>query len=143
MLSQICIEIIYNFAAGTNYCIFKKYNPNTNLKQIMIEDKKQRTELSELGEFGLIDHLTKNIKLKHESTIKGVGDDAAVIDSKDKQSVVTTDLLIEGVHFDLTYTPLKHLGYKAAIVNFSDVVIQMAKSNRRRRESITGVGPLE
>ena len=146
MLSQICIEIIYNFAAGTNYCIFKKYNPNTNLKQIMIEDKKQRTELSELGEFGLIDHLTKNIKLKHESTIKGVGDDAAVIDSKDKQSIVTTDLLIEGVHFDLTYTPLKHLGYKAAIVNFSDVyamnaepkqlVIGISASNRFSVESL-------
>lgn len=87
----------------------------------MLENKKKRTELSELGEFGLIDHLTKNIKLKQKSTIKGVGDDAAIIDSKDVQNLVTCDLLIEGVHFDLTYTPLKHLGYKAAVVNFSDI----------------------
>lgn len=87
----------------------------------MAEAKEQRTELSELGEFGLIDTLTKHIKLKHKSSIKGVGDDAAVIDTKEKVSLMTTDLLVEGVHFDMTYTPLKHLGYKAAIVNFSDI----------------------
>lgn len=87
----------------------------------MTQAKEQRTELSELGEFGLIDTLTKHIKLKHKSTIKGVGDDTAVIDTKDKLSLMTTDLLIEGVHFDMTYTPLKHLGYKAAVVNFSDI----------------------
>ena len=79
------------------------------------------TRISELGEFGLIRRLTEDIELTNESTIKGVGDDAAVIDFKDKQTLVTTDLLLEGVHFDLVYTPLKHLGYKAAVVNFSDI----------------------
>jgi thiamine-monophosphate kinase len=81
----------------------------------------QRTEISSLGEFGLIDHLTKNIELQNASSIVGVGDDAAVIDHFGKQTVLTTDLLIEGVHFDLIYTPLKHLGYKSVIVNLSDV----------------------
>src|SRR5579862_815894 len=80
-----------------------------------------RTEISLLGEFGLIEHLTKNIELKNASTIVGIGDDAAVIDHFGKQTVITTDLLIEGVHFDLAYTPLKHLGYKSVIVNLSDV----------------------
>lgn len=93
----------------------------------MTQAKEQRTELSELGEFGLIDTLTKHIKLQHKSTIKGVGDDAAVIDTKDKLSLMTTDLLIEGVHFDMTYTPLKHLGYKAAMVNFSDIYAMNGK----------------
>lgn len=88
----------------------------------MAEKKENRTELSELGEFGLIEHLTKNINIKRPGTIKGVGDDAAVIDIKDKLVLVSTDLLIEGVHFDMTYTPLKHLGYKAAVVNFSDII---------------------
>src|ERR1700761_90786 len=81
----------------------------------------ERTEISTLGEFGLIDHLTKNFELRNASTIVGVGDDAAVIDHFGKQTIVTTDLLIEGVHFDLVYTPLKHLGYKSVIVNLSDV----------------------
>src|SRR6188508_3054362 len=81
----------------------------------------ERTEISSLGEFGLIDHLTKNIELQNASTILGVGDDAAVIDHFGKQTVITTDLLVEGVHFDLVYTPLKHLGYKAVIVNLSDI----------------------
>src|SRR6478609_7822764 len=81
----------------------------------------QRTEISALGEFGLIEHLTKNIELQNASSIVGVGDDAAVIDHFGKQTVITTDLLIEGVHFDLMYTPLKHLGYKSVIVNLSDV----------------------
>lgn len=81
----------------------------------------QRTEVSEYGEFGLIHHLTKNIEIHNVSTILGVGDDAAVIDHFGKQTVVTTDLLIEGVHFDLTYTPLKHLGYKSIVVNLSDI----------------------
>ncbi len=87
----------------------------------MIEQNGIRTELSELGEFGLIDHLTKNIVLKNKSSIKGVGDDAAVIKAGEKFLLISTDLLTEGVHFDLTYMPLKHLGYKAAIVNFSDI----------------------
>ncbi|HVM87396.1 MAG TPA: thiamine-phosphate kinase [Puia sp.] len=80
-----------------------------------------RTEISSLGEFGLIDHLTRNIEIQNASTIIGVGDDAAIIDHFGKQTVITTDLLIEGVHFDLAYTPLKHLGYKSVIVNLSDV----------------------
>jgi thiamine-monophosphate kinase len=79
------------------------------------------TAISSLGEFGLIRHLTENIQIKNTSTLKGVGDDAAVLDYKDKQALVTTDLLLEGIHFDLTYVPLKHLGYKAAVVNFSDI----------------------
>jgi thiamine-monophosphate kinase len=81
----------------------------------------ERTEISSLGEFGLIEHLTKNIELQNASSILGVGDDAAVIDHFGKQTVITTDLLVEGVHFDLMYTPLKHLGYKSVIVNLSDI----------------------
>ncbi len=81
----------------------------------------ERTEISDLGEFGLIEHLTRNIEIQNVSTILGVGDDAAVIDHYGKQTIVTTDLLIEGVHFDLAYTPLKHLGYKSVVVNLSDV----------------------
>ncbi|WP_066222214.1 thiamine-phosphate kinase [Formosa haliotis] len=113
----------------------------------MIEDKnQQRTDLSQLGEFGLIDHLTKHFEIKQDSTVKGVGDDAAVLDFKDKQVVVTTDLLVEGVHFDLSYVPLKHLGYKAVIVNLSDVfamnaqatqiTVSIAMSNRFPLEAI-------
>lgn len=80
-----------------------------------------RTEIAKLGEFGLIEYLTKNMPLRNPETLKGVGDDAAVLDYKDKLVLVTTDLLLEGVHFDLTYVPLKHLGYKSAVVNFSDI----------------------
>jgi thiamine-monophosphate kinase len=80
-----------------------------------------RTEISSLGEFGLIDHLTRNNDIKNASTILSVGDDAAVIDHFGKQTVITTDMLIEGIHFDLMYTPLKHLGYKSVIVNLSDI----------------------
>jgi len=80
-----------------------------------------RTEISKYGEFGLIKHLTEKIKLQNASSLKGIGDDAAVLDYKDKRILVTTDLLLEGIHFDLTYMPLKHLGYKSAIVNFSDI----------------------
>jgi thiamine-monophosphate kinase len=84
-------------------------------------DNKKATPVSHLGEFGLIHHLTDKIELKNESTVKGVGDDAAVLDYKNKQQVVTTDLLVEGIHFNLMYVPLKHLGYKAVAVNLSDV----------------------
>ncbi len=83
--------------------------------------EKKQTGISELGEFGLIDRLTKDIRLKNSSTVKGVGDDAAILDYGEKQIVVSTDLLTEGVHFNLMYVPLKHLGYKAVIVNLSDV----------------------
>jgi thiamine-monophosphate kinase len=83
--------------------------------------EKQQTNISELGEFGLIDRLTKDIQLKNKSTIKGVGDDAAILEYGEKQIVVSSDLLTEGIHFNLMYVPLKHLGYKAVIVNLSDV----------------------
>ena len=94
----------------------------------MIEDKNQeKTGLDQLGEFELIKHLTKNFTLQHKSTIKGIGDDAAVLDFKDKKAVISTDLLIEGVHFDLSYMPLKHLGYKSVMVNLSDIYAMNAR----------------
>ncbi len=97
----------------------------------MIEDKNpSRTSLSELGEFGLIEHLTKNFNIKQSSTIKGIGDDAAVLHFENKQIVVTTDMLVEHVHFDLSYMPLKHLGYKAVMVNLSDVYAMNAKATQ-------------
>ncbi len=93
----------------------------------MFEDRKNtRTELSKLGEFGLIEHLTKAIKLKHKSSIYGIGDDAAVLDAAKKKVLISTDMLTEGVHFDLTFMPLKHLGYKAVIVNLSDIIAMNA-----------------
>ena len=85
-----------------------------------MSDNKE-TEISSLGEFGLIDHLTKDVNLANAQSLKGIGDDAAVMRYNDTDVLVTTDLLLEGVHFDLTYVPLKHLGYKAAVVNFSDI----------------------
>jgi len=91
-------------------------------KMGLLEDKEvNTTPISKLGEFGLIDHLTKDLIVKNPSTVKGVGDDAAVIEMGDKYQLVSTDLLVEGVHFDLAYTPLKHLGYKAVVVNVSDI----------------------
>ncbi|MCG2610211.1 thiamine-phosphate kinase [Flavobacterium sp. SM15] len=94
----------------------------------MIEDKnQQRTSIAQLGEFGLIDHLTGQFEITQPSTLKGIGDDAAVLDFKGKKTVVSTDLLIEGVHFDLAYMPLKHLGYKAVSVNVSDICAMNAK----------------
>ena len=113
----------------------------------MIEDKNpQRTPLSQLGEFGLIDHLTKNFDVKQPSTLKSIGDDGAVLDFKDQKVVVSTDLLIEGVHFDLSYMPLRHLGYKAVVVNVSDIcamnatptqiTVSVAVSNRFPLEAL-------
>jgi len=109
-------------------------------------DNTSRTELSELGEFGLIRHLTRHITLQNASSVKGVGDDAAVIDNAGLQTVVTTDMLVEGVHFDLTYVPLKHLGYKSVVVNLSDIyamnaqpqqiVVSLAVSSRFSLEAI-------
>lgn len=106
----------------------------------------ERTEIENLGEFGLIDHLTKNIEIQNASTIIGVGDDAAVLDHFGKQVVITNDLLVEGVHFDLMYTPLKHLGYKTVTVNVSDIcamnatptqiIIGLAFSNRFSLEAL-------
>ncbi|QCX01767.1 thiamine-phosphate kinase [Aggregatimonas sangjinii] len=96
----------------------------------MLEDKKQeRISLETLGEFGLIRHLTEHFTIRHKSTLKGIGDDAAVLDFTDK-TVLTTDLLVEGVHFDLSYMPLKHLGYKAIAVNLSDVYAMNAKATQ-------------
>jgi len=113
----------------------------------MLENKSEsRTSLSDIGEFKLIEHLTKDIKLHHKSTIKGVGDDCAVIENGEKLTLVTTDLLVEGVHFDLSYMPLKHLGYKAVMVNLSDVyamngsvkqiTVSIAVSNRFPLEAL-------
>lgn len=97
----------------------------------MIEDKNpQRTPLSELGEFKLIEHLMEHFEITQKSTIKGIGDDAAVLDYAQKQVVLSTDLLVEGVHFDLSYMPLKHLGYKAVIVNLSDIYAMNATATQ-------------
>lgn len=84
-------------------------------------ENQEKTDIEKLGEFGLINHLTKNIKIAQKSTVKGVGDDAAVLDFERKKVLVSTDMLLEGIHFDLAYTPLKHLGYKAVQVNLSDI----------------------
>ncbi len=119
----------------------------------MAESKDQqepkRTEISKLGEFGLIDHLTEKIRLRNKSSVKGVGDDAAVIDNKDWLTVVTSDMLLEGIHFDLMYTPLKHLGYKSIIANLSDVyamnahprqvIVSIGISNRFSVEAVTEI----
>jgi thiamine-monophosphate kinase len=106
----------------------------------------ERTEIASLGEFGLIDRLTNNNETKNVSTVLSVGDDAAVIDHFGKQTVITTDLLLEGIHFDLSYTPLKHLGYKSVVVNVSDIyamnaiptqiVIGLGFSNRFSLEAL-------
>lgn len=106
---MLCQSLFLNY-----FCDFKSHHLR---KKIMAK----YTELSALGEFRLIDHLTRTIKLKNPSTLKGVGDDAAVLDYGNKKILVSTDMLIQGIHFDLTYTPLKHLGYKAVAVNASDI----------------------
>jgi thiamine-monophosphate kinase len=89
--------------------------------------EKEHTRISELGEFGLIEKLTKDIQLKNESTLKGVGDDAAVLNYGDKCVVFSTDLLTEGIHFNQMYVPLKHLGYKSVVVNLSDIFAMNAQ----------------
>ncbi len=91
----------------------------------MSEKDKPKT-IKDLGEFGLIHHLTNDVIIRHEGTKKGIGDDAAVLDSGNNETVLTTDLLLEGIHFDLTYVPLKHLGYKAVVVNLSDIAAMNA-----------------
>lgn len=94
----------------------------------MIEDKNQPlTPLDQLGEFGLIEHLTGTVKTENKTSIKGIGDDAAVIDYKENQTVVSTDMLVEGVHFNLAYVPLKHLGYKSVVINLSDIYAMNAE----------------
>lgn len=109
-------------------------------------EENKRTELSELGEFGLIDRIAEKVTLQLESSVKGIGDDSAVIDYKGLSTVVSTDMLVEGVHFDLTYVPLKHLGYKAITVNLSDILamnaipqqvtVSLALSNRFSKEAV-------
>ncbi|UZO81798.1 thiamine-phosphate kinase [Aquimarina sp. ERC-38] len=97
----------------------------------MIEDKHtERTNIEDLGEFGLIKQLTRDVELKQASTLKGIGDDAAVLDFKAKECVISTDMLVEGVHFDLSYMPLKHLGYKAVVVNLSDIYAMNAAASQ-------------
>ena len=112
----------------------------------MFENKDNRTELSKLGEFGLIKMISDSVKLQNSSSVKGIGDDAAVIDNSGKQTVVSTDMLVEGIHFDLSYVPLKHLGYKAVVVNLSDIyamnaipkqiTVSIALSNRFSLEAV-------
>lgn len=118
------------------------------MKSIMQDNEEEikRTELDELGEFGLIDQLTQDFPLRNESSLKGVGDDAAVINHEGYRTLVSVDMLVEGVHFDMTYTPLKHLGYKAAVTNFSDIyamngtptqiVVGLGVSNRYSVEAL-------
>lgn len=97
----------------------------------MFENSQEsRTNLSELGEFGLIDHLTRNFSPKLRSTVKAIGDDAAVLNFENQHTLISTDLLIEGVHFDLSYMPLKHLGYKAVMVNLSDIYAMNGKATQ-------------
>jgi len=113
----------------------------------MLEDKNQsRTSLASLGEFKLIEHLTNDTVIHHEETVKGIGDDCAVLGKGDDKILITTDLLVEGVHFDLSYMPLKHLGYKAVMVNLSDIyamngiakqiTVSLAVSNRFPLEAL-------
>ncbi len=113
----------------------------------MLQDKNpSKTDLSQLGEFGLIESLTKDIIINNASTLKGIGDDAAVLNFANQNTLISTDLLIEGIHFDLAYFPLKHLGYKSAIVNFSDIyamngkptqlIVGLAVSNRFPLEAL-------
>ncbi|SDK85477.1 thiamine-phosphate kinase [Salinimicrobium catena] len=124
VLKIILIEVDLKFGFLEHLPCFEVICLNfaVNKAEVMFENKgESRTSLSEYGEFGLIDHLTENFKITQETTIKGIGDDAAVLDFKGEKVVVTTDMLVEGVHFDLSYMPLKHLGYKAVMVNLSDV----------------------
>lgn len=112
----------------------------------MEENNNPRTELDTLGEFGLIDQLTQDFPLRNASSLKGIGDDAAILNHEGDRTLVSVDLLLEGVHFDMTYTPLKHLGYKAAVVNFSDIyamngtptqiVVGLGVSNRYSVEAL-------
>ena len=101
------------------YAILQGRSEETDL--FIMDEQKDRTEISSLGEFKLIDHLTKNFEINNISSVKGIGDDAAIIDNAGKLTVVTTDMLVEGVHFDMMYTPLLHLGYKCIAVNVSDI----------------------
>lgn len=138
----------YVFKTTGAFCYSsKKLYFCSNKAAIMFDNKDQnKTKLTELGEFALIDHLMQHFKVKHKTTIKGVGDDAAVLDLQDGKTLVTTDMLVEGVHFDLAYMPLKHLGYKSVVVNLSDVfamngtprqiTVSIAVSNRFPLEAL-------
>ena len=108
-----------------------------------MQPQEKETEISQLGEFGLIHHLTDGIEPKNSTTLKGIGDDAAILTYPDTDVVVSTDLLLEGVHFDLTYVPLKHLGYKSAVVNISDICAMNATPRqitvRRHTPGLSGL----
>lgn len=110
------------------YAILQGRSEETDL--FIMDEQKDRTEISSLGEFKLIDHLTKNFEINNISSVKGIGDDAAIIDNAGKLTVVTTDMLVEGVHFDMMYTPLLHLGYKCIAVNVSDIYAMNATPNQ-------------
>jgi thiamine-monophosphate kinase len=125
---------------------FPDHFNKSNFDRMEEKQENQPTPLGDLGEFGLIKHLTSNIQLKQKSSLLGIGDDAAILAPDKKCKLISTDMLIEGVHFDLLYTPLKHLGYKAAIVNFSDIyamnaypeqiTVSLALSNKYSVEAI-------
>jgi thiamine-monophosphate kinase len=127
-----------------DFFIHLHHGINRAISEATMSEK--RTDIASLGEFGLIDHLSKNNITRQASTLKSIGDDAAVIDNRDALTVVSTDLLVEGIHFDLMYTPLKHLGYKAVVVNLSDIyamnarptqiTVSLALSNRFSVEAI-------
>ena len=102
----------------------------------MFENKNSRTELNQLGEFGLIQYIKDNVTLSQPGSLTGIGDDAAVIDNGPGRTVITTDMLLEGVHFDLAYCPLKHLGYKSVVVNVSD----LCAMNATPRQIVIGLG---
>lgn len=111
----------------TSQFLFNVKHYLCNLKQHSMSEEKAPVTLQDLGEFGLIKHLTENVKIHHSSTLTGIGDDAAVIFHEDRKTVVTTDMLVEGVHFNMVFTPLKHLGYKAVVVNLSDLYAMNAQ----------------
>ena len=111
---------VSNREKGTRILIFRRVMYEKKEKK-SVETGNGLTSLAELGEFGLIERLTRNVKRYHPETLKGIGDDAAVIDAGNKVILLSTDLLVEGIHFDFTYMPFKHLGYKAAVVNISDI----------------------
>jgi thiamine-monophosphate kinase len=143
VFNELCIHFFEDLILNSSYGNLKE---KTYLCRMLENKNQSRTPLSELGEFKLIDHLTKNAVKHHKGTLKGVGDDCAVIDNSGLQTLVTTDFLVEGVHFDLSYVPLKHLGYKAVMVNLSDIyamngtakqiTVSIAVSNRFPLEAL-------
>ena len=120
------VSLPFGLGGSKSWCQIHTFWKSVDLYRLKkqegaMAEQEKRTEIGTLGEFGLIEHLTRDLPKHQQSTVKGVGDDAAVIDNGATQTIVTTDLLLEGIHFDLMYHPLKHLGYKAVVVNLSDV----------------------